>query len=959
MTYQEFLDALGFQESSNIYNKENSLGYIGKYQFGESALIDIGYYVADGTSKNDWIGNWTLASGVSSKTVFLNNNNAQEAAIIDYMVKQWSYLNSVKQYEGQILNGVKITISGMLAGAHLVGNGGEKQYLNSGGDFVPVDGNKTPITKYMQQFSGYDTPFSVDHSIDETIKGGSGSDTLYGLGGADELIGQAGDDTLVGGAGDDTLNGGTGNNTLIGGEDFDTYIYTQGDGVDTLIDSDGSGQIVWDLVNIQGDAGALSDQWKKFNTHVWQDQKNPQDLISYDLQTESDGSQTLYIIKNGDVLKVADWHQGDLGISLGAGAQPPAPLHTYNGDQRAPINDNNAYDWSATSWTADGTLTGGIVEQNFNDVITGSDQADKINGLGGNDALDGGAGNDQIDGGEGNDLIAGGVGSDIIHGGAGNDEILSATGLNVPQRAAPDDAWQVSAGKAVWTQGSTWGIANNPNNTYIIYGGGSLALDNSPDVIYGDAGDDHITGGHGDDYIDGGTDNDVLWGNGGNDIIDGGTGDDNIYGDGVIGSGFYQTTSTSIQGNDFLDGGEGRDWIVGGGKNDVLLGGMGNDFLWGDDKSETLLPGQYHGKDYLDGGVGDDLLIGGGNDDTLIGGIGNDTLLGDDNENNLALQYHGNDYLDGGTGDDKLYGGGGNDTLHGGSENDTLYGDGGNDTLIGGTGNDIMYGGEGNDTYIINKNEGRDAIIDPQKNSKIIFGTGINNSDIILRLGSLELDLGNGNEVHIEGFDQNDVFNSSSVNTFDFADGTELSIEQLLARGFDLEGTGQDDTITGTNTTDRINGLSGNDTLIGGAGNDILNGGAGADQLQGGAGDDLYLNVTGEDTITDVEGHSIIRLAQANGVGVGGLKATYYGDQNQYLRLDIALDNGETLKLQDAFFGTDASLQFVNGNQLDVETLVGSSMTTALNLQGNRGQSPIMQFRLHIDGEKRCPVEPS
>ena len=133
-TYQDFLTALGFQESSGNYSAVNSLGYIGKYQFGETALIDIGYYVVDGTSKNDWIGSWTATSGVSSKSQFLSNfNNVQENAILAYMVKQWNYLNSVKQYEGQTLNGIKITISGMLAGAHLVGQSGEKNYLNSGG----------------------------------------------------------------------------------------------------------------------------------------------------------------------------------------------------------------------------------------------------------------------------------------------------------------------------------------------------------------------------------------------------------------------------------------------------------------------------------------------------------------------------------------------------------------------------------------------------------------------------------------------------------------------------------------------------------------------------------------------------------------------------------------------------------------------------------------------------------
>ena len=46
-------------------------------------------------------------------------------------------------------------------------------------------------------------------------------------------------------------------------------------------------------------------------------------------------------------------------------------------------------------------------------------------------------------------------------------------------------------------------------------------------------------------------------------------------------------------------------------------------------------------------------------------------------------------------------------------------------------------------------------------------------------------------------------------------------------------------------------------------------------------------------------------------------------------------------KLQDAFFGTDATLQFANGNQLDLETLVGTSLTTALYLQLNDNGSKL------------------
>ncbi|MDI1360308.1 MAG: calcium-binding protein, partial [Methylobacter sp.] len=223
----------------------------------------------------------------------------------------------------------------------------------------------------------------------------------------------------------------------------------------------------------------------------------------------------------------------------------------------------------------------------------------------------------------------------------------------------------------------------------------------------------------------------------------------------------------------------------------------------------------------------------------------------------------GNDVLFGEDGNDSLNGQEGNDTLMGGAGNDIIGGQQGDDILIGGIGNDTLIGGTGQDTYIFNRGDGRDTVIDTEKDSNLIFGEGISADDITLRLGSLELDLGNGDQVHIDGFDSNDVFNSSSVSTFQFADGAELSIGQLLARGFDLDGTGGDDTIGGTNTTDRISGLAGNDTLIGGAGNDTLIGGAGRDLLLGGAGNDVYeLNAgSGADLITDTEGQNIIRFA--------------------------------------------------------------------------------------------------
>jgi len=437
-----------------------------------------------------------------------------------------------------------------------------------------------------------------------------------------DILGGSQTDHLNGGGGDDILIGNKGNDYLEGGLGSDIYIYAAGDGFDTILDSDGNGKIQWDGKEIKGSdtAGLDSTKWKQLSTTAWRDEINH---ITYSLKTQADGSQTLFINKLGDEIRVDHWVAGNLGITLGAGTLPLAS-NISNGDQRALLigievdfnilpNDAsfNTYKWPATNWAADGTLLGGVAEANFNDVITATSADETINGLGGNDALDGGAGNDTIDGGIGDDLIGGGAGSDVIYGGTGNDTILSATGLGAPQRKSPNDVWQVHTGSTVWTQGSTWGVENQGNGTYVIYGGGSLVQDSSHDIVFAGDGDDRVTGGLGDDYIDGGLGNDALWGLGGNDVIDGGDGDDYILGDGIISSGTYQTLAAASHGNDILDGGAGADTVLGGGKNDVLFGGMGNDYLWGDDKTETDLAGQYHGNDYLDGGEGNDYLDGG------------------------------------------------------------------------------------------------------------------------------------------------------------------------------------------------------------------------------------------------------------------------------------------------------------------------------------------------------------
>ncbi len=70
----------------------------------------------------------------------------------------------------------------------------------------------------------------------DTINGNTGDDRLFGGGGNDLISGGAGNDTLSGDAGNDTLIGGADNDVLTGGDGFDRFIYSVGDGNDTITD---------------------------------------------------------------------------------------------------------------------------------------------------------------------------------------------------------------------------------------------------------------------------------------------------------------------------------------------------------------------------------------------------------------------------------------------------------------------------------------------------------------------------------------------------------------------------------------------------------------------------------------------------------------------------------------------------------------------------------------------------
>lgn len=173
--YSDYLQALCTRESGCNPSIQNNYGFMGSYQMGESALIDAGYYRRDATpTSNDWQGSWTGKNGINSTADFLASPAKQTQAINDYNAVQWSLIThkGLLPFVGQTINGIVLTESGLLAGAHLVGAGGLSKFLHSGGQIVPKDANQVAVTQYISKFSGYDIAPVSGHV---TTGGGTGA----------------------------------------------------------------------------------------------------------------------------------------------------------------------------------------------------------------------------------------------------------------------------------------------------------------------------------------------------------------------------------------------------------------------------------------------------------------------------------------------------------------------------------------------------------------------------------------------------------------------------------------------------------------------------------------------------------------------------------------------------------------------------------------------------------------
>ncbi|WP_324681595.1 peptidoglycan-binding protein LysM [Bibersteinia trehalosi] len=152
------LRALAKRESGGNYQIENKFGYLGAYQFGAAALVDVGLVNAEHYKKavsfNKGVSNgsnaryhkWFLAQNEfwdlkGGKTAFLNSPSVQDEAIVKLMNRNAKTMTAKGVYSGSAENK-----AGLLMAAHLKGAGNAIKFAKTG--VATKDGFGTSIKDY-------------------------------------------------------------------------------------------------------------------------------------------------------------------------------------------------------------------------------------------------------------------------------------------------------------------------------------------------------------------------------------------------------------------------------------------------------------------------------------------------------------------------------------------------------------------------------------------------------------------------------------------------------------------------------------------------------------------------------------------------------------------------------------------------------------------------------------------
>ncbi|MCX7668534.1 MAG: RTX toxin, partial [Anaerolineae bacterium] len=678
--------------------------------------------------------------------------------------------------------------------------------------------------------------YTLGTNVENLVLSGTGD--LHGAGNElnNVIVGNTGNNLLDGGAGADTLAGGAGDDTYIVDDAGDTVIEAAGAGTDTVLASVSyrlSAHIenltLTGSANIDGMGNELA------NTLTGNAGANRLDGgAGADVMAGGAGDDTYVVDDAADLVREF----------FGEGTDSVQALISF-------VLPEHVENLTLTGSTAiDGTGNA------LDNLLTGNDAANVLDGAAGADTMTGGAGDD------------------IYYVDSLSDRVIEA----------------VSGG---YDTVRTTVSLSAPDHVERIELLGSEHLDATGNFL-----DNVLIGNGGNNRLDGAA---------GADAMIGGAGDD-IY---IVDNAGDTVTEAAQEGTDAVFASV--SYRLAANVENLTLTGSADIDATGNELANTLVGNS--GRNILDGGAGADAMAGGaGNDDYLVDDAGDtvveafnagiDTIYSSvsyvlpEHVENLILTGDGNLGAGGNGADNVLIGNAGDNFLSGGAGRDRLDGQAGNDTLDGGQGNDVLIGGAGNDTYLINLGDGLDRIDDVSGTDTVRFGAGLTLDNVALRVSENNgvhtahvrvLNAG-GCEQADQGFDFAITVDrcgrvTSSIERFEFADGSVKTLDDLLIKTRLTYGTPWTTTIATGRDDDIIYGGPRNNVIRSGSGNDIVYAGSGGDTVYGEGGDDYLQGSTGNDTLEG--GCGVDVLAGSNGrdslFGQGGNDALFGGKQDDRL----------------------------------------------------------------------------
>lgn len=830
-----------------------------------------------------------------------------------------------------------------------------------------------------------------------TVRSRGNNDNVHLEAGNDRVSAGSGDDNVYSGAGDDLVAGEAGNDNLDTGAGDDVVVFNHGDGHDTLRTGEGTDTLSFGATVLPSMLSAALDRDGRVMLLIDGGTGGSITLDNTRINNLPGDLERVQFIDPDDKTRVFDlagWLRANAAALTGATADTPLAFDGTGFELTGAVAPAGGLEAVAYAQSGDLFASANLANNTpteGDDVLYGTADGDTLDAGAGNDTVLGLSGDDTILGGEGNDLIHGGDGDDVLDGGVGDDVIHGGWGADTLTGGAGNDQLFGDWGGDTYVYQSGHGeVIIDDDHRVLDWGGGGgwdggeggygTIVDDAPNILT---------------FGPGIRPEDLRYSERNGDLV---IEFANQPGDRVILRGFEPNRATQTRSVDiirFADGTEiVADMIEATGKTEIA----GDEGAWldGTPFADTLIGGD--GDDVLNGNGGADRLVGGAGSDTYRiykewGSRPTETLIaetwraqdtnrieltGEINADALRLEFDGRDLLLRLTeeGDKIRFAGfdpraegmrppvseirlpwqgislSFDDLLSRGvriigtPESDVLTGTALSDWIEGRESDDTLSGDAGGDLYLIDADAGSDTIIDSETGdapNTLVLPEGTTLDDVRLSFdaeGFLILDLANtGNRIRLSGFDPEDPLGPRAVERFRFGpEGDEIGYEELLARGFDIVGTGEGDALKGTAFSDRVRGGDGHDLIEATPGSDVLSGEGGNDTYVVNLGDGIVTidDVAGEEAgnvlrfgpgIDPVELRNNLRF-EADGNG-GHVLLIPYGEAGDVVRL-TGFDPQDVL-------GNHAieRFEFADGTAVDYATLVSWTFVVEGDSGGN------------------------